>query len=588
VRSGGVAERPNILVLCMDQWDVHMDLPAGVELPAIQRLVGAGVSLANQYCSVPQCTPSRATMWTGQHAKNVGLWDNTNFAWTDVLDQDVPTVGTMLREQGYYTAFKGKWHLSHPEQSPDALEAYGFSDYQSWGDNWGGPLHGETLDGTVAFETVDWLRHKRPQDQPWLLISSMVNPHDIMFLRAGDEELAHANGAMAPLTHPAQNLGFFRQYDVKLPPNFDDDLDAQPYGVRSYKRATEWNYGRIPAERPDLWKARRNYLINCLRMVDAQFQKVLDELDRQDLWRDTVVVLTSDHGEMNGAHGLAQKGGIPFQEASIVNMTVVTPHGPRGAQSDAVGSHLDLATTFLSWAGLNQQEIRDRYPQLKGRDLRPVFEDTAQAPPPRGSASEPGDGALITWDGLNMQDPEWAIQGALGELSRLGQGPEKTLEDCRRAGKRYGAPDLDKRTFFRSVSDGRHKLVRWFAPTEYETPRTIEQLHATSDVALYDLLQDPGETRNIGEPSHPDYDEGLVRTMLDKLTHLVDTELGEDDRPFDLDLFGTREVRYRLEDIETGAPGGGQPSEPGPAAGRYTQHDQQEHQPHQERPGGPR
>src|SRR5690625_6013655 len=85
----------------MDQWDVHMDLPPGVDLPAIQRLVGAGVSLANQYCTVPQCTPSRATMWTGQHAKNVGLWDNTNFAWTDVLSDEVPTAGTMLREQGY-------------------------------------------------------------------------------------------------------------------------------------------------------------------------------------------------------------------------------------------------------------------------------------------------------------------------------------------------------------------------------------------------------------------------------------------------------------------------------------------------------
>ncbi|MDI3331686.1 MAG: sulfatase-like hydrolase/transferase [Micrococcus sp.] len=560
--------RPNILVLCMDQWDVHMDLPPGVELPAIQRLVGAGVSLSNQYCTVPQCTPSRATMWTGQHAKNIGLWDNTNFAWIDVLDEEVPTIGTMLREQGYYTAFKGKWHLSHPEQSPDALEAYGFSDFQSWGDNWGGPMQGETLDGTVAFETVDWLRYRRPQDQPWLLVSSMVNPHDVMFLRAGEDERPHANGAMAPLTHPAQNLGFFREYDVELPGNFDDDLDAQPYGVRSYKRNVEWNYGRIPEGREDLWKARRNYLINCLRMVDAQFQTILDEMDRQGLWRDTVVVLTSDHGEMNGAHGLAQKGGIPFQEASIVNMTVVSPHGPSGVQSDAVGSHLDLATTFLSWAGLDEGQIRQRYPQLTGRNLRPVFEAPREASPPRGSASAPGDGALLLWDGLNSQDPEWAVQGPLRELSELRFGPQKTLEDCRRVGSRYGAPDLDKRTFFRAVSDGRYKLVRWFAPTQYGTPRTVRELHATSEVALYDLLRDPGETRNIGDPDHPDYDEALVETMLTKLIDLIDAELGEDGSPFDLDLFGTREVRYRLEDIEAGAPGGGQPAEPGPALTR--------------------
>lgn len=557
-------ERPNILVLCMDQWDVHMDLPPGVELPAIQRLVGAGVSLNNQYCTVPQCTPSRATMWTGQHAKNVGLWDNTNFAWTDVLAEDVPTIGTMLREQGYYTAFKGKWHLSHPERSSTALEGYGFSDYQSWGDNWGAPLHGEQLDGAVAFETVDWLRHKRPQDRPWFLVSSMVNPHDIMFLRAGEEERAHSNGVMAGLTHPPQELGFLREFDVELPANFDDDLDAQPFGVRSYKRNTQWNYGRIPEGREDLWKARRNYLVNCLRMVDQEFQKVLDELDRQGLWSSTVVVLTSDHGEMNGAHGMTQKGAIPFQEASVVNMTVVSPRGPSGAHSDAVGSHLDLATTFLSWAGLDEAEIRERYPALKGRDLRPLFEAPGRVRPPRGSSAEPGDGALISWDGLNMLDPEWAIQGALSELSQLGDGPPKGPEDCRAAGEKYGAPDMDKRTFFRAVSDGRYKLVRWFSPTEYGIPRTVEELHATSDVALYDLLDDPGETRNIGDPSRPDYDGQVVESMLGKLARLVETELGDDEPPFDLDLFGTREVRYRLEDIESGAPVGGQPAEPRP------------------------
>ena len=562
--SGNAPRRPNILVLCMDQWDAHMDLPPGVDLPALERLAGAGVSLTNQYCTVPQCTPSRATMWTGQHAKNIGLWDNTNFAWTDVLDQSVPTIGTMLREQGYYTAFKGKWHLSHPERSADALEEYGFSDYQPWGDNWGGPLQGQQLDGTVAYETVDWLRHRRPEDQPWLLISSLVNPHDIMFLRAGADEQAHAHGTLAPLTHPAQDLGFFREYDVALPHNFDDDLQAQPYGVRSYKRNVDWNYGCIPDGREDLWKVRRNYLINCLRLVDEEFGKVLRELDRQDLWRDTVVVLTSDHGEMNGAHRLTQKGAIPFQEASIVNMTVVTPNGPRGALSDAVGSHLDLATTFLSWAGMSPAEISERYPQLHGRDLRPVFEARTPEPGPRGSTSTPGDGALVSWDGLNALDPEWAIQGALSSLAQLGSGPEKTLEDCLRAGEAFGAPDMDKRTFFRAVSDGRYKLVRWFSPTQYQTPRSVEALHETSDVALYDLLDDPGELHNIGDLSSPDYDEQVVASMLAKLVSLIESELGQDDCPFDLELFGTREVRYRLEDIMAGAPSDAEPAEPGP------------------------
>src|SRR5690606_20599564 len=99
--------RWNFLILCMDQWDTHMDLPEEVRFPALESLQARGVTLDRQYCAVPICTPSRATMWTGVHAKHTGLWDNTNFAWIDELSAGIPTIGHLLREQGYYTAFKG-------------------------------------------------------------------------------------------------------------------------------------------------------------------------------------------------------------------------------------------------------------------------------------------------------------------------------------------------------------------------------------------------------------------------------------------------------------------------------------------------
>ena len=126
----GSKRRPNILVLCMDQWQTHMQVPDAVPLPALRRLEARGVSFDRQYCTVPICTPSRATMWTGVHAKHTGLWDNTNFARIGELSRDVPTVGHLLRQQGYHTAFKGKWHLSEVPHREDALVSYGFSDYQ--------------------------------------------------------------------------------------------------------------------------------------------------------------------------------------------------------------------------------------------------------------------------------------------------------------------------------------------------------------------------------------------------------------------------------------------------------------------------
>lgn len=390
-------DRPNILVLCMDQWQTHMRVPDDVEFPAMERLEARGVSFDRAYCTVPVCTPSRATMWTGVHAAQTGAYENTNQAWIDGLTLDIPTIGHMLREQGYYTAFKGKWHLSWLDYTEDALEPYGFSDFQQWGEMYGEPLEGHKLDGTVAFETIDWLESKAPTlDQPWLLICSMVNPHDIMFFLSDPVEAPPPGGAMGPLKTPQQRLGWFdQQWDVGLPGNLDDDLALQPYGVRAYKESTDFNYGRVPDARTDLWIKRRNYLVNCMRLVDAEFNKVLAALDRQNLWENTMVVFTSDHGELNGAHRMQQKGAITFDEAAIVNLTVCVPGGPQGKRSAAVASLLDLTPTLLEFAGLSQDQIRARYPHLRGRSLR----DTVLNPDgdgPRGSALVPGDGALFS------------------------------------------------------------------------------------------------------------------------------------------------------------------------------------------------
>src|SRR5690606_9625182 len=136
-----------------------------------------------------------------------------------------------------------------------------------------------------------------------------------------------------------------------------------------------FNYGRVPENRPDLWIKRRNYLGNCIRLGEAEFNRLIDTLDRQKSWDNTVVIYTCDQGVMNSAHQMHQKGAIPFDEAAIVNLTACVPGGPRGKRTAAVGSHLDLAPTLLEFAGLNEQEIRSRYPGLKGRSLKSVFLD---------------------------------------------------------------------------------------------------------------------------------------------------------------------------------------------------------------------
>jgi arylsulfatase len=181
-----------------------------------------------------------------------------------------------------------------------------------------------------------------------------------------------------------------------------------------------------------------------MRLDDAQFLKIVEALDRLDRWRDTVVILTGDHGEMNGAHRMAQKGAIAFDEAAVVNLTVCVPGGPRGRRTAAVGSHLDLAPTLLSFAGLSQEEIRARYPHLKGWSLKDVVMDPGQ-PGPRGSAEAPGGGALFCWDGLHALDNDWGISGALKVLTEMGisgpHGPDLGGDArLKEAGRKFGAP----------------------------------------------------------------------------------------------------------------------------------------------------
>lgn len=540
--------RPNFLILCMDQWQTHMQLPDDVPFPAMERLQAQGVSFDRQYCSNPICTPSRATMWTGVHANLTGAQENTNQAWIKELTHGIPTIGHMLRDQGYYTAFKGKWHLSWLAHTEDALEDYGFSDFQQWGEMYGAPLEGEKLDGTAAFETVDWLETRAPTlDQPWLLVCSLVNPHDIMFYLPDPIEMPP--GGMRPLKTPQQRLGWFdKEWDVGLPDNFHDNLTQHPYGVVAYSKAIDATYGHVPEDRPDLWIKRRNYLVNCMRLVDAQFNKVLEALDRQRLWENTIILFMSDHGEMNGAHRLQQKGAIAFDEAAIVNLTACLPGGPKGKRTAAVGSHLDLAPTLLEFSGLNEEEIRTRYPHLKGRSLKSVMLNP-ELDGPRGSVNAPGDGALYCSDLLQSLDLEYAQTGAFAALSTmdLSPGNEFTVADeqIKAVGEEYGAPDFSKRTFFRCVVDGQYKLVRWFSPNEYSNPSTLDELYATSDVGFYNLVNDPGELQNLGDRDHPNHDPALVERMLKKLHALVEHEIGEDRSPFELDLFGTRQVKYR-------------------------------------------
>jgi arylsulfatase A-like enzyme len=534
--------QPNILMIVSDQEYAHQAMPEDFVLPSRDRIRARGVSFNHHHCTTTVCTPSRSVMYTGQHTPQTGMFDNTNFAWIDDMKADpttLPTIGHMLRELGYHTVYKGKWHLSEfpTEGTPDAMEPYGFAEYQDFGDVIGGPRDGALKDGKIADEAVDWLA-TRASDvvaaKPWFMAVNFVNPHDVMFFDTDAEEMVQVKG-MFPIFGAPDTPLYRQKWQTALPASFFDDLEGQPPAVGDYKRLCDMYYGRIPMDRRDMWHNHVNYYLNCILDVDRHIGAVLDALEASGQADNTIVIFTSDHGEQGGAHHLRQKGSVAFQESVNVPLVIADPRHPGASRSDAVGSHLDLVPTILAFAGLSEDERRKRYPLLKGQDLSGVVEDPA-SDGPRGSSATPGKGSLLTYDMIATIDAEWFVRNVTkvfdAAAAQAGQEFHRGMEEFKGLVHEIGVPNLEARELFRGIFDGRYKLVRYFGLGNYHLPTSVQQLLADNDVALYDLQSDPEEMDNLANPAHPDYDEALLSAMNQKLNALIADEIGEDTAMF--------------------------------------------------------
>jgi arylsulfatase len=183
-------DRPNILLIVTDEQRFNLPQADGWSLPGQERIAERGVTFTRNYAAATMCSSSRSVLYTGRHMPITEIHDNDNMPYVDPLDPALGTIGTMLRSVGYHTTYQGKWHLSklyvdpaNPVSTVDALEPYGFSDWNDWGDIDGGAWAGLKVDPVIAGQAVKWLRDKAPvvaADQPWFMAVNFVNPHDIM------------------------------------------------------------------------------------------------------------------------------------------------------------------------------------------------------------------------------------------------------------------------------------------------------------------------------------------------------------------------------------------------------------------------
>ncbi|HXQ62511.1 MAG TPA: sulfatase-like hydrolase/transferase [Acidimicrobiales bacterium] len=388
---------PNVLLVVSDQERQRGWLPSSVALPWRDRLIAEGLEFRRYFTHSSPCSPSRASLLTGRYLPGHGVTDNVIMPEHTELDPSIPTLGSMLRAAGYRSSYIGKWHLSqdaHPQ-----MEGYGFSD---WDGNdrhfmgWAGT--GVHFDPVIASNAAHWLRSNAGDSAvatapPWFLTVALVNPHDVMWFPVDQPGYAERHPEeVAGIRRVLENAAWKEDdalpvygdaYDEvfdDLPANFSDDLHAKPEAHRQWRWDQQHGlWGYIDPSDTKAWLRHLDYYVELHRLADRSLGTVLGALEESGAWDDTVVIFTSDHGDMCGSHGLRSKGPFVYDEIMRVPLYVKVPGvtGPATA-TDALATHVDLAATICSLAGVDPSGAGGAAgPTVQGVDLAPVLADPA-------------------------------------------------------------------------------------------------------------------------------------------------------------------------------------------------------------------
>ena len=300
-------------------------------------------------------------------------------------------MGDWFRAAGYRTHYRGKWHISHADLIPagthlglmtndrdgnvladtvdlyrraDRLDPFGFS---GWiGREPHGPDPADTgivRDPLIADQVCELfatLEAECDDGRPWLAVASFVNPHDIAFSGFGWEVLGFpAIDATVP--------------DVNEAPSQADGFDGRPTCHQQFRDL--WPQLLYPQPTDNTY--RRLYLW-LHQLVDRAIERILDGLDSSGFAEETIVVLTSDHGDMVGAHGgMQQKWHVAYDEAIRVPLLISGPGiAPSAEGLHLPTSHVDLLPTLLGLVGVDPGSVADKVAEhhieaqgLVGRDL---------------------------------------------------------------------------------------------------------------------------------------------------------------------------------------------------------------------------
>jgi choline-sulfatase len=340
--------KPNILFIQVDQLTAASLKSYGNTIchaPNLDRIASEGIVFQDAYCNFPLCSPSRASMATGQLCSKIGAYDNAA-----ELRATVPTYAHYLRAAGYQTALSGKMHFIGPDQhhgfekrlTPDLYPA----DF-SWAPNWGDEGERDTndtrsvtisgicersvqidFDNLVTYSATQHLfdMARSPDKRPFFLQVSYTHPHEPYLCRK-------------------EHWDLYEDFEIPLP-----DTPALPedqHDAHSVRLLSDFGMLNVQFSGEDIARARRAYY-GSISYLDEMIGSLLNTLDAIGQADNTAIIFTSDHGEMLGERGMWFKKHF-FEPSLRVPLLMKIP-GVAPGRIATPASLVDLLPTFMGIA----------------------------------------------------------------------------------------------------------------------------------------------------------------------------------------------------------------------------------------------
>ena len=338
-----IDQPPNVILIISDQWSTKVsdgsgNYDNGILTPGIDLLAKQGISFKQAYSTYPLCTPARASLFTGlySHHNDVGF----NLKKDSILAraQFTPTLGKSFKEAGYNVAYFGKEHAG----------GYGYASATEFGSmthsNGGMLAEGSAYDPIFTEDAIKYIKDQK--DKPFFMTLSLINPHDICRVLGGKVQGA----TFADAIHFARNddepyLRFQPRPD--LPNNHEV---AYEKGMILHE---DFMYKEVFELNEDQWKRFISTYQLLIENTDRLIGLLLKNLKEQGLEENTIVMFTTDHGEMSGSHKLIAKTTF-YEESSKIPVIIRYPKEIKQSttNNNALVSTIDIMPTLLDLAGV--------------------------------------------------------------------------------------------------------------------------------------------------------------------------------------------------------------------------------------------